>query len=159
MAPCSLKGTLLLTQAYWELVPFGTHPPSNSPASLSRQDNSLIGIQEAECQPVVFLFVLISSYLPPTPPQHAVNRDFTVRWEMAQLSPAGEIWARKLHTSLFTERQAQFPTHTQGHIQARTHTHSNKHTGRHTHTERADWRSHPLVHTQFITMSFCCSES
>lgn len=59
------------------------------------------------CELVVFLLDLISSYPPPTPPQHAVNRVSATRWEMAQLSPAGEIWAR-MHHCFFPDRMCVF---------------------------------------------------
>ena len=61
------------------------------------------GICICVCELVVFLSELISSYPPPTPPQHAVNRVSATRWEMAQLSPAGEIWAGMHHCFFPTE--------------------------------------------------------
>lgn len=61
------------------------------------------GVCISVCELVVFLSELISSYPPPIPPQRAVNRVSATRWEMAQLSPAGEIWAGMHHCFFPTE--------------------------------------------------------
>lgn len=63
----------------------------------------VVSVRLCACEMVVFLSELISSYPPPIPPQRAVNRVSGTRWEMAQLSPAAEIWAGPLHCFFPTE--------------------------------------------------------